>query len=375
MKKYSNGKSIYLILILIFTVCFNQSAVSAAEKRVTLSMVGDVLLHTPVVKASDDGKGGYDFKPIFKNLKNVIESYDIAIVNQETIPGGKELGISGYPAFNAPYEIGDAIADGGFDIVLHANNHALDRGKKGVVNTLKYWKSKHPLLAVLGMYGNKKDSEKIYVAEKNGIKIAILNYTYGTNGIKPPADMPFAVNYLEKARVEADIKKARRMADFVVVCPHWGTEYNMGISDYQRYWTDIFLKNKVDLVIGAHPHVIEPIEWVKDKKTGHRMLVYYSLGNFVNATAMTGAIGNRYIGGMAEVTIIKEGEDRARVGEYGITALLAHREDKRNGFAVYKLSEYTEKLMSKHQARTVHKGFNLKYCIDICNKVWGGLWK
>lgn len=348
---------------------------SEAKRKVTLSMVGDVLLHMTVENTSKDKKGNYNFKPIFTEIKDLVKSYDLAIVNQETILGGEELGVTGYPMFNAPVEIGDAIYDTGFDVVLHANNHALDRGKKGIINTLKFWRTKYPELDILGMYDKEEESKKIYVKEVNGIKIAILNYTYGTNGLKPPVDMPYAVNYLVENKVEADIKKARKKADFVIVCPHWGTEYFHGVSDYQKYWTNIFLKNKVDLVIGAHPHVIEPVEWVKDKKSGHKMLVYYSLGNFLNGTEAINALGNRYIGGMATVVIEKKGNRKAQISEYGIRALVNHRENKLYGSKIYELSDYSEKLAKKHAIREQHKGFSLKYCKDVCNQVWGKLWK
>lgn len=368
-----NGKNVS------YSLCVADLKVSKEQKyetkEVTLSMVGDVLLHMTVENTSIGKDGKYNFKPIFKEIKPLIRSYDLAIVNQETLLGGVELGITGYPMFNAPTEIGNAIYDAGFDVILHANNHALDRGKKGIQNTLNFWKKNYPELDILGMYDKKEDSKKIYVKEVNGIKIAILNYTYGTNGLKPPADMPYAVNYLVKNKVEADIKKAQKKADFVIVCPHWGTEYFHGISDYQKYWTNIFLKNKVDLVIGAHPHVIEPVEWVKDKKSGHKMLVYYSLGNFLNGTEATGALGNRYIGGLCEVVITKEKGERAKISEYGVRALINHREDKRFGSRIYELRKYSDALSKKHAIRKIHSGFNLKYCVDTCTKVWGKLWK
>lgn len=345
------------------------------KKEVSLSMVGDVLLHTSVENTSRDEKGNYNFKPIFKHIKKLIKGYDISIVNQETLLGGVELGVTGYPMFNAPTDIGDAIYDAGFDVILHANNHALDRGKKGIVNTLNFWRTNYPNLDILGMYDNLKDSKKIFIKNVKGIKIAILNYTYGTNGLKPPYGMSYAVDYLVKDQVVADIKEAKKKADFVIVCPHWGTEYFHGVSDYQKYWTKIFLNNKVDLVIGAHPHVIEPIEWVKDKKSGHRMLVYYSLGNFINGTTATDALGNRYIGGLAEVVITKEDGKKAKISEYGVRALVNHRENKRYGSQVYELKEYKEELLKKHAMKKIHKGFSLKYCYDVCNKVWGNLWK
>lgn len=389
MRKNKRFLSGLMVTVLLLITAFHLNEVKAGSpnqsfyasvkkseevKKVSLSMVGDVLLHTSVEKTSKDSKGRYFFLPIFTEVKKLIQSYDLAIVNQETILGGEELGITGYPMFNAPTELGDAISDTGFDVILHANNHALDRGEKGIINTLKFWRKNYPDLAILGMYDNKADSKKIFIKNVNGIKIAILNYTYGTNGLTPPVNMPYAVDYLQLKKVSSDIKKARKAADFVIVCPHWGTEYSHGISSYQKYWTKIFLTHKVDLVLGAHPHVIEPIEWLKDKKTGHEMLVYYSLGNFMNGTGDKRAIGNRYLGGMAKVTIEKKGTEAAKIKEFGVKALVNHREDRNFGSKIYSFSEYSEALAKKHVIKSQHNKFSMKYARNLFHQVWGKYW-
>lgn len=288
----------------------NQTSDKTTETRkavatVSLVMVGDILFHTPVAESGVQKDGSYSYDALFMNVKDEIEAADIALVNQEVIIGGEELGISGYPSFNAPYELGDALKEAGFDVVLHATNHALDQGKKGVKNCLSYWERKYPEVAVLGIHQSQAAQDEIYVYEQDGIRIAILNYTYGTNGINMPSDMPYAVDLLEEEKVVADIKAAEEMADFTIVCPHWGTEYQLETSPEQERWTQIFLENGVDLVIGTHPHVIEPIEWMEREEDG--MLVYYSLGNFVNWTSSSGeGIANRMVGGMACVTIGKD---------------------------------------------------------------------
>ena len=201
--------------------------------------------------------------------------------------------------------MGDAEANVGFNVVLHATNHALDKGKTAVLNCIDFWKTKHPDIGMIGIYDSQESRDSIYVTEKNGIKVAILNYTYGTNGIPLPSDMPYAVNMLDETTVRSDVAKAKQMADFVIVAPHWGTEYTHDIVDYQKRWTDIFADCGVDLVIGTHPHVVEPVETVE--KNGHSMLVYYSIGNFINSTAETGSgIADRMLGAMATVTIEKD---------------------------------------------------------------------
>jgi poly-gamma-glutamate synthesis protein (capsule biosynthesis protein) len=338
---------------------------------VSIVMVGDILLHTPVAEAGVQEDGSYNFDAIFANMTEEIAAADVAIVNQEVILGGTELGISGYPSFNAPYELGDALADAGFDVVLHATNHALDQGKKGVTNCLSYWETNHPDMAVLGIYPNQEAQDTVYVYEQDGIRIAILNYTYGTNGIALPSDMPYAVNLLDEEKVIADIAAAKEQADFVMVCPHWGTEYSLAADSNQRKWTQIFLENGVDLVIGTHPHVIEPIEWVSDG-TGNEMLVYNSLGNFVNWTSSSGdGIANRMVGGMAEITIGMDENGEAFILDYGVEALVCHLTDGVNGVTVYPLSDYTAKQAGENAITAQDTNFSKEYCIQLCDEVWG----
>lgn len=355
----------------------NETAKEAKQKskenELDLVMAGDVLLHTRLAYWSEDGKGGYDFNPIFKLIKPIIKKADLAIVNQETILGGKELGVSGYPTFNGPYELGDAIANAGFDVVLQSNNHSLDRGKQGIYNCLNFWK-KYPKIKTVGINTSEAQKKKLCIYKKNGIKVAILNYTYGTNGIPLPKGMPYAVNYLVKDEVINDIKRAEKEADFTIVCPHWGTEYFRGISDYQKIWSKIFVENGVDLVLGAHPHVIEPIRYVTDKKTGHKMLVYYSLGNFVNSTMSDGRVGDRYVGGLAKVKLKRGTDNKVGIAKYGVKATVMHNGGTRFGSSIYPLTQYTEELAKKNVMKTQDYMFSLNFCKKVCNEVWGKLW-
>lgn len=346
---------------------------NSKEGELDLVMAGDVLLHLRLAYWSDNGKGGYDFNPIFKTIKPLIEKADLAIVNQETILGGKELKVTGYPTFNGPYELGDALVNAGFDVVLHSNNHALDRGKQGIYNCLNFWK-KYPKIKTVGINTSEAQKKKLCIYKKNGIKVAILNYTYGTNGIPLPKDMPYAVNYLDKKEVISDIKRAEKEADFTIVCPHWGTEYLRGISDYQKAWSQIFVENGVDLVLGCHPHVIEPIKYVTDKKTGHKMLVYYSVGNFVNSTMSNGRVSDRYIGGLAKVKLKRGADNKVRIAKYGVKATVMHNGGTKFGSRVIPLNIYTDKLAKKNVMKAQDYMFSVKLCKEICNEVWGKLW-
>ncbi len=340
--------------------------------KFSLIMVGDILLHTPVEESAVGEDGARDFSPIFSNVAAEIADADLALVNQEVIIGGEELGISGYPAFNAPYEAGDALAEAGFDVVCHATNHALDKGRRGLLNCLDFWRTRHPDIAVLGIAGSSEQRDEIYVCEQDGMRVAILNYTYGTNGIALPEDMPFGVNLLQEEQVVSDLQRADREADFVIVCPHWGTEYSLEASAEQERWVQIFLENGVDLVLGTHPHVIEPIEWKTDEDTGRQMLVYYSLGNFVNWTSGEGdGVANRMVGGMARVTLEQDGESGVFISEHDVLPLVCHVEDGPGGVRVYALEDYDQELAAQNEIVKQDPHFSLEYCAELCRKVWG----
>lgn len=346
------------------------------KPSVTLTMVGDILLHTKIHTYSKQEDGSYNYDTIFANLTEEISAADLALVNQEVLIGGKGLGISGYPSFNAPEEAGDALARAGFDVVLHGTNHALDKKENGVRNTLKFWEGNYPEIEVLGIHDSAEDQDKIYVTEVNGIRIAILNYTYGTNGIAMPENMPYAVDMLEETAVKEDIRQAKEQADFVIVCPHWGTEYRLTPDKNQKKWTNIFLEAGVDLVLGTHPHVIEPVEVFTREDGGGQMTVFYSIGNFVNWTAGKGeGVSNRMVGGMPHITIELDETGNACIADFSITAVVCHVEKKMNGITVYPLSEYTEELAAQNAIISQDPAFSLEYCTNLCNEVWGDLWK
>lgn len=338
---------------------------------IQIVMVGDMLMHEPILKSGLQEDGTYNFDHLFANVKDTIQEADLAIANQETIMGGPDFGYTGYPSFNTPYELADAEAKAGFDVLLFATNHAMDKGLRAIYNCMDYLDEKHPEMEYLGINRTQKDQNKnIYVYEKNGMKIAILNYTYGTNGIDLPGGMPYLVNLLKEQKVRANIQKAEEIADFTIVCPHWGTEYNLGISKSQEKWTNIFLEEGVDLVIGAHPHVIEPVEWITDEN-GHKMLVYYSLGNFVNGTSSTGhGVTNRMVGGIADVTLERNDAGEVEIVEYDAIEIVCHM-DEGSDYTVYYMEDYTEELASENLIRKQDSEFSKALCESVFDQVWG----
>lgn len=335
-------------------------------------MVGDMLMHEPILESAEQEDGTYNFDHLFKNVKEFISEADLAIVNQETILGGESFGYTGYPSFNTPSSIADAEAKAGFDVMLFATNHTIDKRGQGVLNCMEYMDTYLPDMDYVGINHSQEEQDNdIFVYEENSIKVAILNYTYGTNGIELPSDKPYLVNLLKEEKVRSDIRKAEEIADFTIVCPHWGTEYNLGVSSEQKKWAQIFLEEGADLVLGAHPHVIEPIEWLSDE-AGNEMLVYYSVGNFINGTSSTGSgVTNRQVGGIADVTLVRNEETgEVEIREYGAVPIVCHRAEGTD-YTVYFLEDYTEELAAENLILSHDSAFSKELCESIVDEVWG----
>lgn len=285
-----------LILALLSTLCANH--LQAQQNELDIFMAGDALLHKSVYKDAKQENDTYDFSVMLSALKPIVAQYDLAFYNQETILGGSALGLSTYPTFNSPQEFGDNMLSLGFNLISLANNHTLDRGEVAVRASLAYWKDKPALTA--GSYNSLQDRNTPKILEKNGIKYALLAYTYGTNGIPLPKGKEYLVNVYTPTMLKEDIQKIRDRVDFLIISMHWGIEYAFEPSPEQRKLAKMLADLGADLIIGTHPHVVQPIEWVGDT------LVYYSLGNLISAQKGT----NKRIGllGGVHVSKVKEGK-------------------------------------------------------------------
>lgn len=314
---------------------------------VSILAVGDNLIHDTLYQSGEKSDGTRDYSDFYKNVKNYVQAADIAIINQETILGGDVREFSGYPMFNSPQEVGDAAVEAGFDVFTCATNHAMDVYSKGIESELNWFNTKHPEVVHTGLNASEEDYNKITYYEKNNIKFAFLNYTYGTNGIPLPDDKPWIVNLLDKDKITKDMTEARANADVVIVFPHWGIEYNMDVSDEQREYTKLFSDLGADIVIGCHPHVIEPVEWYTNETTGKKMLVYYSLGNYISHQHDLETL----LGGMAEITVEKQGDTvtitNAKMA--GIVDFYERRSEGGYTFSPYKLTDYTDEIASRHR--------------------------
>lgn len=266
---------------------------------ISLVFAGDAMQHERQLKAARTADG-YDYSNCFRHISTYVSEADYAVINLECTLGGKPY--TGYPCFSAPDSFASALRDSGFDLFLHANNHCLDRRDAGLARTLD--KLDELGIPHIGTYRTRhsRDSEYPLVADVKGVKIGFLNYTYGTNGIEVRKDV--VVDYIDTALIASDIRKLRNKgAELIAVCIHWGLEYKLIQNKEQERLADFLIDQGVDLIIGGHPHVIQPMMIRHSKKHKKDVLVVYSLGNFISGMRTTDTRG----GAMVRVVIGTDG--------------------------------------------------------------------
>lgn len=245
------------------------------ENKISLFLTGDGLLHDSVYTDAENEDGTFDFGKQLDEVLNVVGNYDLAYYNQETLLGGTELGLSGYPTFNSPKEFGSYMVSKGFNLISTANNHCLDKGFRGVQSSREFWNSQ-PNVLMSGTNSTEDEYNAIPAMEVNGIKIAFLAYCEHTNGINP--DYSWEVNYYpghEEEMLEK-VRQAKSENDVVIVSMHWGTEYSHEVNSTQTTLADQLTSAGADIVVGNHPHVIQPFQWVNNKP------VFYAMGNLIS---------------------------------------------------------------------------------------------
>ena len=306
------------------------------EKRMSILAVGDVLIHESVYKDALNSDGTYNFHKMFTDVEDIIKKYDLKYCNQESTIGGSVLGISGYPSFNSPDEIGDEIVNLGFNLISLANNHALDKGMDAVKYSNSYWKTKNVITA--GTYNSMEERDKVNVYEKNGIKYAFLAYTTFSNS-KPKND--YILNIYSDERAKKDIEAVRNQVDVVIVSMHWGVEDSNIPNSSQRKIAEYLSSLGVNLIIGAHPHVVQPVEYLGDT------LVIYSLGNFISnqwAIRLNNAIGLIY------GTDIVVDEDGKVSFENEYKELILSYSDRSTKFKVIPFSKLNNDLLPNYES-------------------------
>ena len=277
---------------------FAEAEPEPEDNTVTLMAVGDNLIHNTIYWSAELEGGGYDFTPVYADIAPIVSEYDLACINQETIYVSDPAMYSNYPDFGTPTQVGDALAQAGFDVVTHATNHCYDKLDTGILDTIGFWRENHPEMTILGIHDKQDDADTVRVVEKNGIRLALLNYTYGLN-YSAPANS-YMIDTLSRDKVLADLQKAESQADFTVVFVHWGEEGQTKPSQSQRDWAQLLANGGADLVIGAHPHVLQPLETVT-AADGREVPVFFSLGNFVSHQLTA----SEMLGGMAGVELTK----------------------------------------------------------------------
>lgn len=254
------------------------------DKHFSMSVIGDIMCHNSQYKDAYTGAGTYDFSYVFEDIKSYINGADIAVGNLETTFAGKARGYSNYPRFNTPEQLAYNLKDFGIDVVSTANNHCMDTNFSGLVSTLNYLDDAG--IAHTGTNAIREDQNKILVKEVNGIKIAFLSFTYGTNGIPVPSDKSFAVNLIDDNFIVKQLSLAKEQnPDLICVSMHWGIEYQTKQNSEQERLANLLFTNGVDVILGSHPHVLQPMEkktiTLEDGSTKD-CFVIYSLGNFMS---------------------------------------------------------------------------------------------
>lgn len=325
---------------------------------ISFAACGDNILYRPAIwEAADRAVPGgrkYNFRPIYKNVEAMIAAADVAFVNQETVIGGAEFGYSGYPLFNSPQDIADDLVDIGFDIVSLANNHILDMREKGLLNTINYWRGL-PVVTV-GAYLDAGDESTLRVIERKGIRIAVLAYTYGANGRTVAEGSPLVVPFYKEPhkdhpdygtifeeKLRREVSRAKEVADVVVVSVHWGYEDTQKVNGEQKKVAAILCDAGADIILGQHPHVLQPIEYLRSTDGTHTTFCAYSLGNFL------GMQGFDYNALSGILTFdIRVGANGVSVENVLLTPTVSYFNMNFRDNEIYLLSDFTDELCRSH---------------------------
>ncbi|WP_273401996.1 CapA family protein [Traorella massiliensis] len=334
------------------------------DSVVSFMAVGDNLIHGAIYMNAYAKYGSYEFDDIYSEIKYFVESKDVAYINQETILGGTELGLSHYPMFNSPQEIGVAVANAGFDWIASCSNHSMDKFEDGIISDLNFW-DQYPDIVTTGLNRSFEEQQTNKYIERNGVKFGVLGYTYGTNGIEIPEGKEYLVNLYSKERIKEDIERLEGTCDSILVSMHWGDEYSTTPNAEQQELAQYMADLGVDVIIGEHPHVIQPMDWIEGKD-GNQTLVIYSLGNFLSSQDEA----FNMLGGCASFDIRKDGNTGETTVEnvkwYPVVNHISYGDYMAGtrDYRVYLLKDYTDELASQHRL-----GITRQYFIDKTEEV------
>ncbi len=304
--------------------------------------VGNTSFSGSVINSGITESGDWNYDHLFANVRQKIESADLAFVGQEsTMTTDHETAM--YDEVT-PAEVGTAMANAGFDAVAASTNHVTDNGYDYIQETVNFWQNNHPEVKILGVHDTRSGDSRIQTFVVNDITIAVLNYSYGM--IREGGQQSYRIDTLSTAAVAEDLQTARENSDFVIVLPHWGSELESMPTEYEKEWAAFFLKYGVDVVIGSHPYVLQPYGRLSDD-SGNEMAVFYSLGNFITSRQSLSQV----LGGMAEFTLektVSESGTTLRVVSPRLEPLVMHYSDSTESYGSYLLSDYTSDLANAH---------------------------
>lgn len=309
------------------------------EKKMSLVAVGDTLIHAALYLDASRGNNTYDFSYMFTDIEPLIKEYDLKYYNQETIIGGKNLGVSHYPRFNSPDEIGENLVNIGFNLVSLANNHTMDKDEAGILYSVDFW-NKQEGVVVSGQSNSFENRNNIKIHEQNGIKYAFIAYTDMTNGLPVPQGKEYLVNVYSDEQAKIDIESIRNKVDVVIVSMHWGEEYTHEPTYSEKREAKYLADLGVDLIIGSHPHVIQPVDYIDDT------LVLYSLGNFVSGQSPLGL--EKIIGLMVGMDIVVKDND-VTFENVDYKLLYTYCTANYKNYKVYPFDNLTDDILYNHE--------------------------
>lgn len=347
-----------------------QSAYSVnkdSHVNLTLIAVGDNLIHGPIYRQANErsNNSGFDFRPAYQQIASYLAEADLALMNQETPLGGTELGLSSYPQFNSPQELGEQMIELGFNMFSHANNHVLDAGQRGFNNTIAFWRrqSAEKPVIMAGIAADRED-DQLQILQVKDLKIALLAYTYGTNGLRLPKSSSGIIKYLDDDLICQELDKAIAEANIVIVSVHWGQEYQANANNEQKRLAQLMADNGADIIIGSHPHVLQGVEMLSTPD-GKQVPVFYSLGNFISAQNRPDTM----LGGMAKVQMVYDkATGKLSLTELGIIPLVTDYSASYKNITIYPLNSYTEAQANRHGVRASNSSFSLAYLKKLFNQ-------
>ncbi len=323
-----------------------EAAPETSVSTIRILAAGNNIYDENILASGQTGGDSWNYDAVYSLVKDQISQVDLSIVTQESPFTADHNLTSASDVYSTPVEVGSALANTGFDIIASATEHADDFGSEYLQSTLEFWQSSYPDVAVVGIHGSQEDAATVRVVEKNNIRIAFLNYAFGSKSNSIQNNAPFMVDYMQRERVTNAIAQAKNISDCIIFLAHWGNLDNAVPTEYQNQWAQFLLQQGVKVLIGSHPLTLQPCQMLSDG-SGNEMLVYYSLGSLVSGAQSAPEL----LGGLAEFTLEKTtvGEQTSvKVTSNNLIPTVMHYSENMNICNVYPLSAYTDDLAKSH---------------------------